>query len=118
MDVNTRTAYFHGLKILKRDSQNVWNEDSNLSLLDLGIQDAVVTSSINWDLPISWALGAHLDINREGNAITFQLPDRLSLITNSQSGLQHYVPGTVRLDFVTESTGPIGVITWGRAELE
>jgi hypothetical protein len=112
MDVNTRTAYFHGLKILKRDSQNIWNEDSNLSLLDLGIQDAVVTSSINWDLPISWALGAHLDINREGNAITFQLPDRLRLITNSQSGLQYYIPDTVRLDFVTESTGPIGVITW------
>ena len=103
---NNEQGYFHGLKIFERDSQNVWVEQSSLTYFDLGIQEAVQTEGVNWNLPIAWALGSIFDINRDGSAILFQLPDRLE---ENDSALY---PSLTSQAFSNENTGLIGVITW------
>ena len=103
---NNEQGYFHGLKIFKRDTQNVWVEQSSLTYFDLGIQEAVQTEGVDWNLPIAWALGSIFDINRDGSAILFQLPDRLE---ENDSALY---PSFTSQAFSNENTGPIGVITW------
>ncbi len=107
-DSNTRTAYFHGIKVFRRDSQNIWSEKENVSSFDLGIQEAVITGGIDWSLPISIHLGMTFDLSRDGNAILYQLPDSLSFNSNHN----YYTPAQRTISFVDRITGPVGVITW------
>ena len=107
-DPNTRTAYFHGIKVFRRDPQNIWSEKENISSFDLGIQEAVETGGVDWSLPISCHLGLIFDLSRDGTAIVYQLPDLLGF----NSDLNYYFPANRRIEFVNYQTGPVGVITW------
>ena len=115
-------SYFHGIKVFRRDSQNIWTNTDNLSIFDLGIQEAVQTEGIDWNKKIVWHLGNIFEINRDGTAINFQFPDRLSLrsytgpSTNSlgqQLSFESiYLPTQVAQNHSDEYSGPAAVITW------
>lgn len=102
--------YFHGLKIFKKNTQNTFVENASLSIFDLGIEEAVRTADVDWNMPIALAFGGILDINRYGNAIVYQFPDQVQ--SYGWGNRAFLIPADVQEAYNTDRTGPVAVITW------